>query len=217
MSASLSATGKETTKTGGKQSLLDSTKAASTPKVSRVVWTDVRMRPFAIADADSMLDYFFQGIHADLNRQILEFVKFADAASCRSYLVELVTQPALMPIVTIELKGRTIGTHWLDGMVGTQADFQGAFWNSQDRGKGIGTISWFKACEYFFKTYAYDTFRFRVARENTVAIGLAKKLPLNFIGEEAGVAGMVRIFTVTREEFENMSSNEVEDTDDSDI
>ena len=105
----------------------------------------------------------------------------------------------------------------LTSVQGSEADFQAAFWQTQDRGKGVGTVSCLKACTYFFAHFAVNTLHFRVTMDNKIGLALAKKLPLNFVGEQNALpgpfpsSGAVRVYSLSRAEFDDMSFTEDED------
>lgn len=212
MSASLSATGKEESASSSKTNAL--TRSGGFSSAPRVAWADVRVRALTIHDVDVMVGYFYRGLDAGANRQQIPSDQFSTETDYRGFLEGVVATPSRMPTVIIELRGRPIGAHWLMPAIDAhgEAEFQGTFWSVQDRGQGIGKVSWLKACEYFFAKFKFDTIKFRVPKDNVVAISLVKKLPLNFIGEEPVAGSVMRVYILTREEFATMNSKkEVEE------
>jgi hypothetical protein len=213
MSGSQGATGNERVLTGGEKGL--KAKAAKAPRVS---WDDVRIRALTDADIEAMVTYYYHsGMRDPIAAQQVDYSKYPAEEEYRQFLHAVVIDPAKAPTVIVEWRGRAIGVHMLTSVRGSEADFQAAFWQPQDRGMGVGTVSCLKACAYFFANFAVDRLHFRVTMDNKVGLALAKKLPLNFVGEQNGLpgpypsSGAVRVYALSRAEFEDMSFTEDED------
>ena len=167
MSASLSAT-----VTGSK--LPKSQSAAKAPQVG---WNDVHVRPFSWNDIDRMVDYMFRSPRDLPFLRAIDFEKFPRENDYRAMLNDIASSFAQKPWLTIEYKGQPIGVHPLTGFDNGQADFHAHIWNSQLWGKGIGVVSWFKACAYFFEHLeSLETLFIRVPKDNPMPTGWAKKL-----------------------------------------
>ncbi len=189
-------------------------------KAPRVAWADVKVRDFAPADIEPMVAYYFYGMRDSISMQQVDYSKYPTEADYRQYLQGVVNEPMKTALVTVEWRGRAIGVHMVNP-VGTESDFQAAFWQTQDRGMGVGTISALKAAAYFFANFPMDVLNFRIGTDNKAALAVAKKLPLNFIGEQTVEQGpfspmtRVRVYTLSRQEFEDMSfSEDADDVDD---
>lgn len=120
-----------------------------------------------------------------------------------------------MTIVAVEHGGRAVGIHQLLNMRDGQAEFWAVLWNADVRGKGIGAVSWYKACQYFFDSFpSLHVLLFKAPKSNPFSERLAKKLPLKFIGEEELASPFVRsgiqanVYSVTRSEFERLHNED---------
>lgn len=119
----------------------------------------------------------------------------------RSRLADL----TIVPAVTVEYLGRPIGVHFLDKMTGGDAEFWAHFLAADARGKGIGAISWFKACQYFFDNVSsLQNLLFRAPKGNLFAQRLLKKLPLKFSHGDS----LYDTYTISRSEFSRLRNEE---------
>ena len=193
--------------------------ASSSNKPAKVGWNDVRVRAFSLNEVEPMLNFIYRSPRDTALMQSIDFEAWPKENEYRQFLNEVALNPTKQPMLAVEHKGRTIGVHILNNLQGNQADFQAYFWSAQDCGKGIVTVSWFKASQYFFEHFNYDTFYFRSPKENPMAAAAVKKLPLNFVGEEEiflrnfKPGQRARIYSLSRSEFEAMLSNDEDESD----
>ncbi len=187
-------------------------------------WADVRVRPFSNGDVDDMVNYLFRGPRDLPFFQQMDYSKFPNEAEYRSQLHNVASTFARSPWVAVEVKGRVVGVHLLSNYSDGSADFHAHIWAADMRGKGLGMISWFKACAYFFDSLkSLHCLYFRFPKENTMAKGLARKLPLTLIGEQPmrgpfakeGLMGVT--YKVDRSDFQNLQSQESSEVDESDL
>lgn len=158
-----------------------------------VGWNDVRVREFRAHD------FTWELVGAD--------------APYRHRLSDLSANPSVIPAVTVEYLGRAIGIHFLDRMVSGDAEFWAHFLSPDSRGKGIGAISWFKACQHFFDSLdSLQNLLFRVPKGNPYASRLVKKLPLRFSHGDS----LYDIYAISRDEFARLrgEDNAGDDLDD---
>lgn len=156
-------------------------------------WDDVRVREFRPRDFTWEL--------------------VGDDVPYRARLVELTQNHGILPALTVEYLGRPIGIHFLDKIANGEAEFWAHFLSPDSRGKGIGAISWFKACQVFFDSLPQiQTLLFRAPKGNAYAGRLLKKLPLKFQNSDP----FADIYVITRAEFtrlrgDSSSADEMDD------
>jgi len=181
-----------------------------------VGWNDVQVRPFGAQDIDPLLDFYYRSPRSLSVLQDIDFDRFPQEPQMRSQLSGLVNSPS---IVAVEHSGRTVGIHQVLDMKDGQGEFWAVLWNSDAQGKGIGAVSWYKACQYFFDSFpTLHVLLFKTPKANVASERLAKKLPLKFMGEEELSPNRFKpgtranVYSVTRSEFENLH-NEDDDLD----
>jgi hypothetical protein len=183
----------------------------------RVTWSEVVVRPLGFQDVPSMLDFIYRSPRDIPFLQAIDFAVWPVEPQYRQKLNEAVQRPALLPAVAVEHNGRTVGVHLLQMNADGHADFEAYLWQTTDRGKGIASISWYKAAQYFFKNFPVETMIFRVPKDNVGAVAMARKLPLNLVGEEdvltAGLKPGLRakVYSLSRTEFEVLGSSTEDD------
>ena len=177
----------------------------------------MQVRPFAERDIDSLLDFYYRSPRDLPTIQDLDFAKFPAESILRQ---RLFSQLASKTIVTVEHGGRPVGIHQLLDVRDGQAEFFAVLWSTEARGKGIGAVSWFKACQYFYDSFpALHVLLFKSPKNNEFSTKLAKKLPLKFVGQEELNSPHVKqgiladIYSVTRSEFENLHNEDDIDDD----
>jgi RimJ/RimL family protein N-acetyltransferase len=177
-----------------------------------VGWNDVQVRPFQERDIDPLIEFYYRGARQISGFQDFNFERFPQETQMRQQLSGLLNSPS---IVTVEYSGRAVGVHQLMDMRDGQGDFWAILWNSDARGKGIGAVSWYKACQYFFDSFpGLHVLLFKTPKGNPSSEKLAKKLPLKFIGEEELVSNLYKpgtranVYSVTRSEFEHLHNED---------
>ena len=177
------------------------------------------VRPLGFQDVPAMLDFIYRSSRDIPFLQAIDFASWPVEPQYRQRLNEAVQRPAAMPAVAVEYNGRTVGVHLLQITGDGQADFEAYLWHDSDRGKGIASISWYKAAQYFFKNFPLETLIFRVPKDNASAVAMARKLPLNLTGEEELRApgyktGLrAKVYSLSRTDFEILGSSSEEDLD----
>lgn len=118
-------------------------------------------------------------------------------------------------ILAVEYKGRPVGHHQLLNLKDGQAEFWAVLWNADVRGKGIVTVSWFKACRFFLDRFpSLHVLLFKAPRTNPYSARLAKKLPLKAIGAEELASPHAKsgiqadVYSVTRSEFDRLHNED---------
>lgn len=190
-------------------------KKPASPAGSRafaVNWNDVQVRPFSERDIDSVVDFYYRSPRDLPMIQDLDFNKVPPESQMREILRDEV--PA-NTILAVEYKGRAVGHHQLLNFQNGQAEFWAVLWNADVRGKGIVTVSWFKACRFFLDRFpSLHILLFKAPRTNPYSVRLAKKLPLKSIGAEelalpharAGI--QADVYSVTRAEFDRLHNED---------
>jgi len=170
------------------------------------------VRPFAERDIDPLLDFYYRSPRQAPAIQDFDFDKFPQESQMRQQLFGLLNAPS---IVTVEHSGRAVGVHQLLDMKDGQAEFWAVLWNADMRGKGIGAVSWYKACQYFFDSFpSLHVLLFKTPKSNPFSERLAKKLPLKFINEEELASPLLKVgiranvYSVTRSEFERLHNED---------
>jgi RimJ/RimL family protein N-acetyltransferase len=197
---------------GSTDKLISSKKPQQPARAFAVGWNDVQVRPFSERDIDSVLDFYYRSPRDLPMLQDLDFAKVPAETQMRQALSGQI--PSMM-IVTIEYKGRAVGIHQLFDIRDGQADFSAVLWNADVRGKGIGAVSWYKACQYFFDSFpSLQVLLFKAPKTNPYSAKLAKKLPLKLVGQEELASPMIKagiqadVYSVTRTEFENLHNED---------
>jgi RimJ/RimL family protein N-acetyltransferase len=188
-------------------------KAPAAPaRAFAVGWNDVQVRPFAERDVDPLLDFYYRSVRDAPAIQDFDFDRFPKESVMRQQLFGLLNTPS---IVTVEHLGRPVGVHQLLDMKDGQAEFWAVLWNAEVRGKGIGAVSWYKACQYFFDSFpGLHVLLFKAPKSNPFSERLAKKLPLKFINEEELASPLYKagiranVYSVTRSEFERLHNED---------
>jgi hypothetical protein len=205
----------------GSTDKLSSNTVSKKPAVSQPVrgfaagWNDVQVRPFAERDIDSVLDFYYRSARDLPMIQDLDFAKVPAEPQMRQQLQGLISSQT---IVTVEYNGRSVGIHQLLDVREGKAEFTAVLWNPDVRGKGIGAVSWYKACQYFLERFpTLHVLLFKAPKTNPYSARLAKKLPLKLVGSEELASPMVKagiqadVYSVTRSEFERLHNEDVDD------
>lgn len=185
-----------------------------------VGWNDVKVRPFQEKDIEPLLDYYYRSSRELPSIQVIDFDKFPKESEYRQKLFDILKDPSGLPTVTVEHLGRPIGVHLLNDVRADQAEFHAHFWSADARGFGIGPISWYKACQYFFDLFpSLQTLFFKAPKFNLYSARSVKKLPLKYVGEEELASPVLKpgikadVYSLTRAEFEALHSEDESDLD----
>jgi len=177
-----------------------------------VGWNDVQVRPFADHDIQPLLDFYYRSPRHMPVIQDLDFDRMPQEPSMRDQLLSQINAPS---IVTVEYLRRPVGVHQLINVRDGQGEFWAVMWNAEVQGKGVGTVSWFKACQYFFDSFpTLHVLLFKAPKSNPFSDRLAKKLPLKFLGEEELGSPWYKeglranVYSVTRSEFEQLHNED---------
>jgi hypothetical protein len=189
-----------------------------------MVWSDVRVRPFQAGDIHPWIEYLYRSPRSSSFLQQLNLSQFPNENDYRNQLHDVVSNFAKSPWVTVEAKGHVVGVHFLTESSGTSADFQAHIWNPEFSGKGVGVISWFKACAYFFESLAdLETIFFKFPSGDAGIRRFVSKLPLTKVGEEPLRSMFFRegqigtVYKITRNDFEAMQQQQDDAGDDDDF
>jgi len=207
VSASLSATIRQGAAGGG------GARSGAGAQSPLVTWAEVQVRPFGARDVDEWIRYLYYAPRDSSFLQQLDMTKFPLEGDYRSQLQNAMSNFLRFPWLIVEVKGQVVGTHLLSEFAddGT-ANFHGHIWRPELRGKGIGIISWFKACTYFFETLRpLRTIYFKFPSGDSALKRFAGKLPLSRVGEEPLQSQYFRdgqmgsVYKIERTEFENLN------------
>lgn len=145
---------------------------------------DIKIQNFTEADIELWVDY--------LHNSSAEFLKSfgVDKAKVpsKNVLVEtlmknLNSDGLVTNFVAIKFKDEIIGNHNVNHIVENEsALFHAQIWKDSLRGKGIGQISYVKACDHFLKSLSLKKIIFKTPKGNVPAQRIKQKLGLVAIG-----------------------------------
>ncbi len=114
-------------------------------------------------------------------------------------------------ILTVVVDGVPIGHHSVADIIeGDSAVFHASIWNSQYRGKGIGSLTYPRACKILMDRFELKKIVFKTPIQNIAAIRIKEKLGIPFLGEELAdspisVPGTrVKIYALERAQLERI-------------
>jgi RimJ/RimL family protein N-acetyltransferase len=177
-------------------------------KLTPIAWDDVVVRDLIESDIDPMIDYFYEKTRP-LPFKHLDPAKRTPEAEWRQSMLDRIASGdfSKAPAVIVDYKGKAIGYHPLTPIHDKWADFHAHFWDADARGKGIGLISTYKACDVFFKRFGFERIYFKPPKDNPRSSAAAAKMPFRKLPDEILtnpmlVPGIVaHVYEITREEF----------------
>ncbi len=204
MSASLSATIRDGA--SGKSS------PSSLGKGPGFNWADVNVRPFAAQDIEPWLRYLYHSPRDNGFLQQLDLARLPNEVEYGEQLRHILGQFSRAPWMSVEVKGELVGVHLLMDYVNGAGNFQAHLWPVGVRGRGLGLISWLKACTYLFEVLEpLHTIYFKFPSNDSMVKRFAAKLPLNRLREEPlhGLffreGQMGSVYKLDRIEFESLN------------
>ena len=149
---------------------------------------EVTVRFFTEADIDLYCDYFFRSPLGFLEGIGLNVAALGSEIEMRKRIVaslsSAIEKAENFPLITVLHQVRVIGIHSFTHVVPSESGVMHAhFFLAQDRGKGVGPISYVKAIELAFKRLNFKWIEFRTPIQNTSALKIKEKLGLKSLGD----------------------------------
>ncbi|NCN41827.1 GNAT family N-acetyltransferase [bacterium] len=152
---------------------------------SKVTAGDVDIRPFLIEDLKPFVKYWTDSPEEFWRERGVDTAKIKPPEELYNIYSDLFQQNGGLPkLATILLKGEAVGAHSLTDFVEeTSAVFHAHIWSAEHRGLGIGTYSYLKGADFFFKTLKLKKILFKTPKINRGANRLKEKLGIQALGE----------------------------------
>ncbi len=158
---------------------------------------DITIGDFAVADIDGFLAYWYDSGADHLAAMGVDPAKLPSRRKMREMLEWNIERDRLTgskrnAIVSIKLKGETIGVHELthlsardDAPEGSYADgvMHAHIWRAEHRHLGLGLVSYVKAMQAFFDRFALDAILFESPADNPAANKIKTRLGIEAVGE----------------------------------
>ena len=173
---------------------------------------DVRVRRFRPSDVGLFCDYFFRSPPAFLHG--LGLLPFPPGEEKRrrarwAETFRLARQgKERIRVLTVLYRGRPVGIHPLTDLVESRSGVMHAhFFRPQDRGRGIGRISYVKAMSRYLREFGLREIRFQSPTHNPAPLRIKEVLGLRPVGTCVYKSPLVRaglrarVFQVRRAEL----------------
>ncbi len=146
---------------------------------------DILVRKFTPEDITTVVDYFHGLSYEFLESLGIDKSKFFTRDQFIDHFNQIFRAKGnVFSFVIIELNGRCIGHHNVsDIRANEDGIFHSQIWYPELRGRGIGVISYIKACDYFMKHLELKKIVFKTPKINQAAKRLKEKLGLPILCE----------------------------------
>ncbi len=177
----------------------------------------VAVRDFYEADVSPLVNYWYRSPQGFIETMGIDHEKLFPETQFRKLMLDTCEANTLLavsklPVLTITYKGKAIGSHAMSPLVeGDHGVFHAHIWNPEMRGKGIGRITYPKACLIFMNRFDLKRILFKTPIRNIAAVRVKEDLDIRCIGEEIIDFGIIRdgtrakVFELTRPEAERLS------------
>src|SRR5262249_17052093 len=141
---------------------------------ARIRPSDITVSALEHADIVHILDYWYGASPEYLHALGVVPEKLPKRSTMAEMLARKVEHESARPtILTIKLRGASIGVHELTHIEpGVSAVMHAHIWRAQDRGRGIGVISYVRAMERFFAAHGFQ----RIVCETPTANSAANRI-----------------------------------------
>jgi hypothetical protein len=177
-------------------------------KLTTIPWDHVQVRNPTLDDVDLVLDYFYEKTrplpfrHFDLSKRMPE-------SEWRGHMIKRIESADFSKsgMVVVDYLGKPIGVHTLTPILETHSDFHAHYWDLQSRGKKLVPLSWYKACDLYFKRFGFERLYFKPPKDNPMSSGACRYLPVLQLEDEVLdypqlLPGIVAsVYVITREQF----------------
>jgi len=172
----------------------------------------ISVRDLAESDVPFVLDYWFRSPAGFVEGMGVDLRKMPTEAEMKAGLTARIQEneklaSSKLSAVAITYDGRPIGIHTIFPV--TEGDF-GIFhahiFDPEFRRRGVGLLSYPKACRVFFERFNLKKILFKTPLQNGGAIRVKEKLGIRVVGEETIGFGIIKegtrakVFELTREE-----------------
>ncbi|WP_323121959.1 hypothetical protein [Burkholderia alba] len=158
---------------------------------------DIEVAPFTGADIEGFLAYWYDGGDGHLIAMGVDPSKLPGRRQMGDMLALNIERDARSAhpqnaILSIKLRGRTVGVHELTHLVPREGEPPGRYasgvmhahiWHAEHRRLGIGVVSYVKAMRAFFERFALDAIRFESPADNAGANRIKVRLGIEPQGE----------------------------------
>ena len=140
--------------------------------------SDITVSALEHADITHILDYWYDASAEYLHALGVMPEKLPKRSKMAEMLARKVEHEVARPtILAIRLKGVSIGVHELTHVEpGVSAVMHAHIWRAQDRGRGIGVISYVRAMERFFAAHGFQRIVFDTPAANSAANRIKQSL-----------------------------------------